>query len=68
MRREIEEKEKEKEKTNKLNAFVFEYLKEQKKFYEMQRSLWEKKKSEKSDENGKLREKLQDKNTKTKNK
>ena len=67
MRREIEEKEKEKEKTNKLNAFVFEYLKEQKKFYEMQRSLWEKKKSEKSDENGKLREKLQDKNTKTKN-
>lgn len=67
MRREIEEKEKEKEKTNKLNAFVFEYLKEQKKFYEMQRALWEKKKSEKSDENGKLREKLQDKNTKTKN-
>ena len=67
MRREIEEKENEKEKTNKLNAFVFEYLKEQKKFYEMQRSLWEKKKSEKSDENGKLREKLQDKNTKTKN-
>ena len=67
MRREIEEKEKEKEKTNKLNAFVFEYLKEQKKFYEMQRALWEKKKSEKSDENGKLRENLQDKNTKTKN-
>ena len=67
MRREIEEKEKEKEKTNKLNAFVFEYLKDQKKFYEMQRALWEKKKSEKSEENGKLREKLQDKNTKTKN-
>ena len=67
MRREIEEKEKEKEKTTKLNTFVFEYLKEQKKFYEMQRALWEKKKTEKSDENGKLREKLQDKNTKTKN-
>ena len=67
MRREIEEKEKEKEKTNKLNTFVFEYLKEQKKYYENQRALWEKKKSEKSDENGKLREKLQDKNTKTKN-
>ena len=29
----------------------------------MQRALWEKKKTEKSDENGKLREKLQDKNT-----
>ena len=67
MRREIEEKEKEKEKTTKLNTFVFEYLKEQKKYYEMQRALWEKKKTEKSDENGKLREKLQDKNTKTKN-
>ena len=67
MRREIEEKEKEKEKTTKLNSFVFEYLKEQKKYYEMQRALWEKKKTEKSDENGKLREKLQDKNTKTKN-
>ena len=67
MRREIEEKEKEKEKTTKLNSFVFEYLKEQKKYYEMQRALWEKKKSEKSDENGKLREKLQDKNTKTRN-
>ena len=67
MRREIEEKEKEKEKTTKLNTFVFEYLKEQKKFYEMQRAIWEKKKTEKSDENGKLREKLQDKNTKTKN-
>ena len=67
MRREIEQKEKEKEKTTKLNTFVFEYLKEQKKFYEMQRALWEKKKTEKSDENGKLREKLQDKNTKTKN-
>ncbi len=67
MRREIEEKEKEKEKTTKLNTFVFEYLKEQKKFYEMQRALWEKKKTEKSDENGKLREKLQDKNTKTRN-
>ena len=67
MRREIEEKEKEKEKTTKLNTFVFEYLKEQKKFYEMQRAFWEKKKTEKSDENGKLREKLQDKNTKTKN-
>ena len=66
MRREIEEKEKEKEKTTKLNTFVFEYLKEQKKYYEMQRALWEKKKTEKSDENGKLREKLQDKNTKTK--
>ena len=67
MRREIEEKEKEKEKATKLNSFVFEYLKEQKKYYEMQRALWEKKKTEKSDENGKLREKLQDKNTKTKN-
>ena len=67
MRREIEEKEKEKEKITKLNTFVNEYLKEQKKFYEMQRALWEKKKTEKSDENGKLREKLQDKNTKTKN-
>ena len=67
MRREIEEKEKEKEKTTKLNSFVFEYLKEQKKYYEMQRALWEKKKTEKSDENGKLREKLQDKNTKTRN-
>ena len=67
MRREIEEKEKEKEKITKLNTFVNDYLKEQKKFYEMQRALWEKKKSEKSDENGKLREKLQDKNTKTKN-
>ena len=67
MRRENEEKEKEKEKTTKLNTFVFEYLKEQKKYYEMQRALWEKKKTEKSDENGKLREKLQDKNTKTKN-
>jgi hypothetical protein len=67
MRREIEEKEKEKEKITRLNTFVNEYLKEQKKFYEMQRALWEKKKSEKSDENGKLREKLQDKNTKTKN-
>ena len=44
------EKEKEKEKTTKLNTFVFEYLKEQKKFYEMQRALWEKKKTEKSDE------------------
>lgn len=33
----------------------------------MQRALWEKKKTEKGDENGKLREKLQDKNTKTKN-
>ncbi len=67
MRREIEEKEKEKEKITKLNTFVNEYLKEQKKYYEMQRALWEKKKTEKSDENGKLREKLQDKNTKTKN-
>jgi len=67
MRREIEEKEKEKEKITKLNTFVNDYLKEQKKFYEMQRALWEKKKTEKSDENGKLREKLQDKNTKTKN-
>ena len=67
MRREIEEKEKEKEKITRLNTFVNEYLKEQKKYYEMQRALWEKKKTEKSDENGKLREKLQDKNTKTKN-
>ena len=67
MRREIEEKEKEKEKITKLNTFVNEYLKDQKKFYEMQRALWEKKKTEKGDENGKLREKLQDKNTKTKN-
>ena len=67
MRREIEEKEKEREKITKLNTFVNEYLKDQKKYYEMQRALWEKKKTEKGDENGKLREKLQDKNTKTKN-
>ena len=33
----------------------------------MQRSLWDKKKTEKSEENAKLREKLQDKNMKTKN-
>ena len=67
MRREIEEKEKEREKITKLNTFVNEYLKDQKKYYEMQRALGEKKKTEKGDENGKLREKLQDKNTKTKN-
>ena len=67
MRREIEEKEKEKAKISKLNSFVNEYLKDQKKFYEMQRSLWDKKKTEKSEENAKLREKLQDKNMKTKN-
>ena len=67
MRREIEEKEKEKEKITRLNTFVNEYLKEQKKYYENQRALWEKKKSEKSEENGKMRERLQEKNTKTKN-
>ena len=33
----------------------------------MQRSLWDKKKTEKSEENAKLREKLQEKNLKTKN-
>jgi hypothetical protein len=67
MRREIEEKEKEKAKISKLNSFVNEYLKDQKKYYEMQRSLWDKKKTEKSEENAKFREKLQDKNMKTKN-
>ena len=67
LKREIEEKEKEKAKISKLNSFVNEYLKDQKKFYEMQRSLWDKKKTEKSEENAKLREKLQDKNMKTKN-
>ena len=65
MRREIEEKEK--AKISKLNSFVNEYLKDQKKYYEMQRSLWDKKKTEKSEENAKFREKLQDKNMKTKN-
>ena len=67
MRKEIEEKEKEKEKITKLNTFVNEYLKEQKKFYELQRSLWDKKKTDKGEENGKIREKLQDRNVKTKN-
>ena len=67
LKREIDEKEKEKAKISKLNSFVNEYLKDQKKFYEMQRSLWDKKKTEKSEENAKLREKLQDKNMKTKN-
>ena len=67
LKREIDEKEKEKTKISKLNSFVNEYLKDQKKFYEMQRSLWDKKKTEKSEENAKLREKLQEKNLKTKN-
>ena len=67
MRREIDEKEKEKAKISKLNSFVNEYLKDQKKYYEMQRSLWDKKKTEKSEENAKFRDKLQDKNMKTKN-
>ena len=67
MRREIEEKEKEKAKIAKLNGFVNEYLKEQKKYYELQRSLWDKKKTEKSEENNKLRDRLQEKNQKTKN-
>ena len=67
LKREIDEKEKEKAKISKLNSFVNEYLKDQKKFYEMQRSLWDKKKTEKSEENAKLREKLQEKNLKTKN-
>ena len=67
MRREIEEKEKEKAKIAKLNGFVNEYLKEQKKYYEMQRQIWDKKKTEKSEENAKFRDKLQDKNIKTKN-
>ena len=65
MRKEIEEKEKEKAKISKLNSFVNEYLKEQKKYYELQRSLWDKKKTEKGEENTKLREKLQEKNRKT---
>ena len=66
MRREIEEKQKEKAKIAKLNGFVNEYLKEQKKYYELQRSLWDKKKTEKSEENNKLRDRLQEKNKKTK--
>ena len=67
MKREIEEKEKEKAKIAKLNGFVNEYLKDQKKYYEIQRQLWDKKKTEKSEENAKYRDKLQDKNIKTKN-
>ena len=65
--KEKDDKEKEKAKISKLNSFVNEYLKDQKKYYEVQRSLWDKKKTEKGEENAKLREKLQDKNMKTKN-
>jgi hypothetical protein len=66
MKREIEEKEKEKEKVSKLNVFVNEYLKEQKKYYELQRNLWDKKKTEKGEEKAKIREKMQERNLKTK--
>ena len=62
MRKEIEDKRKERENITKLNEFVYNYLKEQKHSYELQKQEWEQKKKEKETLNEKIRNNLYEKN------